>query len=124
MKTLNLALRNENLNPANSLFWALAEPLGYWPEGGSYPTYGNVFQKDGEKYKAEFNVAGVKKSDIKLETEGQRVIVNYKYKNADYSFDTELPDDAATDNLKAEYENGILAITAEKVNKRKEIVLG
>lgn len=107
---------------SNNLFWLFSEPLAGLPEFESN-IYCNTFRRDGDKYKSEFNIAGVKKEDIKVEAEGQNLVVNYKHQGTKYSFGAELPDDANPDNITAEYQDGILTVSTDKLNKKKEIAV-
>lgn len=84
------------------------------------------------KYKLSVDLPGLKKEDISLEIEDDFLLISGKrefetengssYK--EYKFSTSIPNDLNIELLDANYENGVLVLTSEKLvdAKNKKVI--
>lgn len=110
----NLLVR-DIFNPSfKSLFPFENEDLGlsYWSKN------------DTGDYSLSLDIPGVKKEDIKLSiNKGLLTVVGErKTKTSSYTYKStySVPDDVDTEKLVAEYENGVLTLTAKQIESKKE----
>lgn len=76
-----------------------------------------------DHYLASFDVPGVKKEDIKIEVEGNQLIVSgerhHERMNAKFERAFNLPTTVNTDKIEAQHENGVLRIAIPKAEAVK-----
>ncbi len=67
------------------------------------------------------DLPGVEKSDIKVNLEGQTLIISASSKDRKYYTELSLPAPVDENSVKANYKNGVLTATLKKVSRGKEI---
>jgi HSP20 family protein len=121
-------------------FDRMLEPFINQPVNRSWQVPYDVRDKD-DQYQMSFDLPGIKRDDINIEVQGQRLLVSGERKAEDQGEDGQyltrkqygsfqhvfnLPENVDTDSIQANYEDGVLYLTLPKSEnaKNRKIKIG
>lgn len=123
---------NPTIKPFFDIFDDIFEPVVDYDSTTKYPLY-NTIENDNE-YIVELELAGIKKEDIGIETEKNKLTIKAERTlNEDFKYNVKqitsskyiktftLPESADKENISASFVNGILEIKIPKTLNNKEL---
>lgn len=78
---------------------------------------------DGDKIRVTVELPGVSKEDIRIEGEKDSIRISVDTESRRFEKELDLPEDVDPDSASAQYNNGILEITLDTVDKKTDVKL-